>query len=943
MKRASFFYLLGICLLVSTTTSYSQSSARSQNVGMVPANVMPPLIPLNGVVLDQHGRPLSGLITITLAIYPSQQGGTPLWTEVQTVEADDTGHYSVTLGATAPSGIPPLELFSSGEARWLGIQSQNHEELPRTLMLSVPYALKAADAETLGGKPASAFLTATTSTTGQPANSSDRAAATMSALAAPTAPGPTASRYTATADPGPGFISQATSGPPLQVSSSALNVNLNADLVDGFHATAFPKLAIPNTFTATQTIDTGNLDLDSSTATTGNITKNGERFLHNFGAGNTFLGLGAGNVTMTGDSNTAVGVAAGSSNTSGVDNTAIGVSALSANTSGFVNTAVGFGALGQNTTGSSNTAEGYLALSNNTVGIGNTASGRAALVNNLSGHNNTATGYNSLFNNISGSWNVANGINSLLSNTTGSNNVALGWNAGFNATTGSNNIYLGADISGVAGESNTMYLGKQGMQTTTFIAGVRGTTITGAEAVLIDAAGRLGSGAVTPSTNSVGSDQVIDGSLTASDLAPNSVTASQLAPDSVTGDKVGFNYAGSTSEGGPATDLACLGCVAASEVSFSFATLAANTFTGTQTIDGANLDLDPSTAATGNITKNGTLFMHNFGTQNTFLGAGAGNLSMTGFGRNTAVGFQALTRHTSGDSNTAIGSSALASNTEGNSNTAVGASSLQLNTTGGLNTASGHFALQFNTTGVGNTANGYHSLAFNTGGGLNTASGASALISNTSGSRNTAMGASALQNNNGSNNVAVGPAAGRDATTGSDNIYLGANVFGVAGESNTMYLGLQGMQTKTFIAGVRGITTVNPDAISVMIDSAGQLGTVSSSRRFKEDIRDMADASRRLLQLRPVTFRYKTAYGDGSKPIQYGLVAEEVAQAFPELAVNNANGDAETVHYETLNVLLLNELQKQEQVNERQQVRIDALEQRLDELLRQFATRKERR
>jgi hypothetical protein len=175
---------------------------------------------------------------------------------------------------------------------------------------------------------------------------------------------------------------------------------------------------------------------------------------------------------------------------------------------------------------------------------------------------------------------------------------------------------------------------------------------------------------------------------------------------------------------------------------------------------------------------------------------------------------------------------------------------------------------------------------------------------------------------------------------GSNNIYLGAGVLGVSGESNSIYLGKLGTQTRTFIAGIRGITTVNADAIPVMIDSAGQLGTVSSSRRFKEDIQAMGDSSSRLFKLRPVTFRYNQAYGDGSKPIQYGLVAEEVAEVFPELAVRSADGSVETVHYEKLSVLLLNELQRQErelghQLDEmqRQRTRIDALEQRLNQLL----------
>jgi hypothetical protein len=142
---------------------------------------------------------------------------------------------------------------------------------------------------------------------------------------------------------------------------------------------------------------------------------------------------------------------------------------------------------------------------------------------------------------------------------------------------------------------------------------------------------------------------------------------------------------------------------------------------------------------------------------------------------------------------------------------------------------------------------------------------------------------------------------------------------------------------------------VNADAIPVMIDSAGQLGTVSSSRRFKEDIRDMASTSQRLLQLRPVTFRYRQPFGDGSKPVQYGLIAEEVAEVFPELAVRGADGEVETVQYQTLSVLLLNELQKLQRAANRQEdllreqrrnvqhqhERIELLEQRLNELLGQ--------
>jgi len=297
---------------------------------------------------------------------------------------------------------------------------------------------------------------------------------------------------------------------------------------------------------------------------------------------------------------------------------------------------------------------------------------------------------------------------------------------------------------------------------------------------------------------------------------------------------------------------------------------------------------------------------------------------------------------------------ALASNITGQLNTASGMDALQSNTAGVANTASGMNALQSNTTGDDNTASGSYALQSNTAGVNNTASGSLALRSSTTSFGNTASGyAALLSNTTGSRNVAVGVEAGDLATTGSDNIYLGAGVEGVAGESKTMYLGRQGTQTKTVIAGIRGSTTGVANAIPVVIDSNGQLGTVSSSVRFKEDIHDMGAASHAVFGLRPVTFRYKAPYRDGTKPLQYGLVAEEVAEVFPDLAVRDAEGRVETVHYETLSVLLLNEVQQQQTEIEKQQAemrqqrtrieqqqtemqqarRVEALERRLDQVL----------
>jgi len=281
----------------------------------------------------------------------------------------------------------------------------------------------------------------------------------------------------------------------------------------------------------------------------------------------------------------------------------------------------------------------------------------------------------------------------------------------------------------------------------------------------------------------------------------------------------------------------------------------------------------------------------------------------------------------SGFNNIALGSGALASNAGGSSNTATGDSALNANTTGFNNTATGIVALQFNTTGVQNTATGGDALLQNSTGFNNTANGFEALFSNTTGSNNIAIGFNAARNVSGgnSNNIHIGT-AGAAADNGTIRIG-GASIFGDPG-----------VQTSFFVAGVRGVTTSNNDAVPVVIDSAGQLGTVSSSRRYKEDIQDMGDASNALMRLRPVTFRYQKPFADGSKPLQYGLIAEEVAEVYPDLVAHSADGQIETVKYQVLDSMLLNELQRQERVNREQKDTIRILEDRLSRLEARMAS-----
>lgn len=298
----------------------------------------------------------------------------------------------------------------------------------------------------------------------------------------------------------------------------------------------------------------------------------------------------------------------------------------------------------------------------------------------------------------------------------------------------------------------------------------------------------------------------------------------------------------------------------------------------------------------------------NSGHLNTAVGATALQLNSTGIG-NTAIGYQALLENTIAGGNTAVGSQTMVANGTGERNTALGSTVLFANESGHDNTGSGHFALFLNTDGNSNSAYGANSLRSNTTGIQNTASGVGSLRNNTTGFRN----------------VAIGYQAGF-AVTGSDNIVIGSDNRGKAADNGVIRIGVSANQKKTFVAGIRGVQTGLASATTVFIDANGQLGTIKSSAAVKEDIQSMGDVSERLLALRPVTFRYKQADDGGSKPVQYGLIAEEVAEAFPELVVHDAEGRPETVSYHLLATLLLNEFQKEHRVTESQAARIAELE-----------------
>ncbi len=305
---------------------------------------------------------------------------------------------------------------------------------------------------------------------------------------------------------------------------------------------------------------------------------------------------------------------------------------------------------------------------------------------------------------------------------------------------------------------------------------------------------------------------------------------------------------------------------------------------------------------------------------NVALGAEALGANTTA-NYNTAVGTLALDANTIGTRNTALGFRALSSNTTASSNTAIGDNALFSNTTGSYNVALGKDALSLNTTASFNTAFGAFALGVNTTGYQNVALGHDALGDNTTGGKNVAVGAGALAQSTGIGNIAIGAGAGANVTTGIANIHIGN--YGNSGDSNKLRIG--SFQTETFIDGIHGNTTSG--GVTVFVNSSGDLGTSTSSRRFKEDIADLGALSERLLALRPVSFRYtKEAAGEGERPLEYGLIAEEVAEVFPELVAYDEEGQPYTVRYHLLVPLLLNELQREQETVAALRARVEALE-----------------
>jgi hypothetical protein len=653
MKVRKTLLAVGLMAAISPAANLSFAQTAAVNpttpIAASASTSVPSLVPYSGTAISANGKALSEESGVTFQIYKDEAGGEALWTETQTVSIDPTGHYKVQLGAANPNGLP-ADLFSTGEARWLEVQIAGQEPQPRTLITSVPYALKAADATTLGGLPASAFALART---GAASNAS--AGITSDIVSNVTTTGGTAgylpefSGATTVVD-SPVFVSGANVGIGTATPTAVLDVN-GTELISGALTanggeTVGGSLEMAPTATATASTpynsqvfklyssaynsstkavvnprfgwqaratenDTaapsGILDLLSS-ATGGAPAPTGFSFnlngTVNFATGQTFPGADITGTVSATSVNSANGYNLGGAlfafGSTSSANAYLGFAGNTSSTGGG-DTGVGYMALSSNTSGYNNTASGIHVLSSNTTGYDNTASGGVALAVNTTGSGNTASGTYVLQANTSGSFNTASGDGALYSNTSASNNTASGYQALFSNTTGSPNTAIGFQslYSNTTGTDNVA---------------------TGYQALYSNTTGY---------SNTASGDQALYNNTTG---YQNTGNGFQMLYNNTTG----YQNTGS-----------------------GFLTLVANT-----------------TGANG-----------------------------------TAYGYGTLTANTAGYNNSAYGSSVLFNNTTGNDNTAVGDSSLALNTTGNENTAVGEAALQFNSTGSDLTAVGYNADA----------------------------------------------------------------------------------------------------------------------------------------------------------------------------------------------------------------------------------------
>jgi hypothetical protein len=652
--------------------------------------------------------------------------------------------------------------------------------------------------------------------------------------------------------------------------------------------------------------------------------------------GNYFFG-DAGNLTMTGVFNSAFGEDSLLSNTTGNNNTAVGKNALITNTTGIFNVAVGAASLSGNN-GSNNTSVGYQSATSNTTGGHNTVLGQASLNLNTTGSFNTVTGSNAVWLNTSATSTTALGYAAAAGTAVYNNqggvyvgyqsgysaatasdyNTLLGFQSGYGVTTGARNVFLGnstiaASYNQVTTGSNNISIGNDVAVASATASNqlnignlIYGTGLNGTGATL--STGNIGIGTTTPgSTLSVAGAGYFAGNLNL-----DSFSSYQLAGQTV---------------------------LSATSTTF-------NTLVG---LFAGNNILSTSTNATSGLYNTAlgyeALRYATSTDSNTAVGYQALRMSASGTAnnsgnQNTAVGHQALLVNTTGSSNTANGVSALRSNITGSSNTANGVSALESNTTGSENTATGFFALRFTVTGSSNTANGMNALlynisatsstaigyfaaqgtaAYNNQGGVylgfqsgysaatasdyNTLVGYNSGYGVTTGARNVFLGNSTIaasynQVTTGSNNIAIGNDVAVPSATASNQLNIGNLIYGTSlnGTGSTLSTGNIGIGTTSpatllEIGGSTANVTLGgyKSCTGFTSNANGLVACTASDQRLKQDIVSLDGSSglAAINALNPVSFYWKPET-ERSTQQQYGLIAQQVQNVFPNLVVTSS-------------------------------------------------------